>query len=101
MSLSEELEVLRNIPMFANVESAQLKLLAFTSERLTFEPGQDLANVIAEMKGRGLICVLPRVDLARAFDRVAVMRAGRIVEQGGFAELSRDGTYLSQLLQAA
>ncbi|MEE8622616.1 MAG: ABC transporter ATP-binding protein [Alphaproteobacteria bacterium] len=60
-----------------------------------------LANVIAEMKGRGLICVLPRVDLARAFDRVAVMRAGRIVEQGGFAELSRDGTYLSQLLQAA
>ena len=42
MSLSEELEVLRNIPMFANVESAQLKLLAFTSERLTFAPGQDL-----------------------------------------------------------
>lgn len=42
MSLSEELEVLRNIPMFANVESAQLKLLAFTSQRLTFEPGQNL-----------------------------------------------------------
>ncbi len=60
-----------------------------------------LENVIAEMKGRGLICVLPRVGLARAFDRVVVMRAGRIVEQGGFAELSRDGTYLSQLLQAA
>lgn len=42
MSLSEELEVLRNIPMFANVEPTQLKLLAFTSQRLSFEPGQNL-----------------------------------------------------------
>lgn len=42
MSLSEELEVLRNIPMFANVEPTQLKLLAFTSQRLTFCAGQDL-----------------------------------------------------------
>ncbi len=42
MSLSEELEVLRNIPMFSNVEPTQLKLLAFTSQRLTFGAGQDL-----------------------------------------------------------
>ncbi len=42
MSLSEELEVLRNIPMFANVEPVRLKLLAFTSQRLTFEPGQNV-----------------------------------------------------------
>ncbi|MCH9050373.1 MAG: cyclic nucleotide-binding domain-containing protein [Proteobacteria bacterium] len=42
MSLSEELEALRNIPMFANVEPTQLKLLAFTSQRLTFGAGQDL-----------------------------------------------------------
>ncbi len=42
MSLSEELEALRNIPMFANVEPKQLKLLAFTSQRLTFGAGQDL-----------------------------------------------------------
>ncbi len=42
MSLSEELEALRNIPMFANVEPTQLKLLAFTSQRLTFAAGQDL-----------------------------------------------------------
>ncbi len=42
MSLSEELEVLRNIPMFANVEPVRLKLLAFTSQRLAFEPGQNV-----------------------------------------------------------
>ncbi len=40
MSLSEEVELLRNIPMFAKVEPSKLKLLAFTSERLTFDPDQ-------------------------------------------------------------
>ncbi len=40
MTLSEEVELLRNIPMFAKVEPSKLKLLAFTSERLTFETDQ-------------------------------------------------------------
>ena len=42
MSLNEEVEILRNIPMFARIEPSKLKLLAFTSERLTFQSGQDL-----------------------------------------------------------
>ncbi len=42
MSIKEEVEVLRNIPLFAKLESAKLKLLAFTSERLTFDTGQPL-----------------------------------------------------------
>jgi CRP-like cAMP-binding protein len=42
MSIKEEVEILRNIPLFAKLEPAKLKLLAFTSERLTFEPGQAL-----------------------------------------------------------
>ena len=42
MSLNEEVELLRNIPMFARIEPSKLKLLAFTSERLTFQRGQDL-----------------------------------------------------------
>ena len=40
MSLTEEVELLRNIPLFAKVEPSKLKLLAFTSERMTFEPDQ-------------------------------------------------------------
>lgn len=44
MSLNEEVELLRNIPMFAKMEPSKLKLLAFTSERLTYEPGQVLFN---------------------------------------------------------
>lgn len=40
MSLNEEVELLRNIPMFAKLEPSKLKLLAFTSERLVFQEGQ-------------------------------------------------------------
>ena len=42
MCLKEEVELLRRIPMFARVEPAKLKLLAFASERLTFAPSQEL-----------------------------------------------------------
>lgn len=42
MSLNEEVELLRNIPMFANIEPSKLKLLAFTSERMTFGDGDVL-----------------------------------------------------------
>ena len=40
MSLNEEVELLRNIPMFAKLEPSKLKLLAFTSERITYEAEQ-------------------------------------------------------------
>lgn len=42
MSLQEEVELLRNIPLFAKLEPSKLKLLAFTSERLTFDGGHPL-----------------------------------------------------------
>lgn len=44
MSLNEEVELLRNVPLFANLEPSKLKLLAFTSERLTFRKDQDLCK---------------------------------------------------------
>ncbi len=42
MSLNEEVDLLRKIPLFAKIEPAKLKLLAFTSERLSFADGQEL-----------------------------------------------------------
>ena len=42
MSIDQEVEVLRQIPLFANIEPAKLKLMAFASERLTFKGGQSL-----------------------------------------------------------
>ncbi len=42
MSLSQDVEVLRTIPLFAKIEPTKLKLLAFTSERLEFVAGDEL-----------------------------------------------------------
>ena len=44
MSLQQEVELLRKIPMFANIDPAKLKLLAFTSERLSYADGDILLN---------------------------------------------------------
>ena len=42
MSLTQEVELLKKIPLFANIETAKLKLLAFTSERMSFRDGDIL-----------------------------------------------------------
>ena len=42
MSLNEEVEMLRKIQLFAKVEPAKLKLLAFTSERAVFKADEIL-----------------------------------------------------------
>ncbi len=44
MSLEDEVEVLRSIPLFANLAPAKLKLLGFTSERVVFSRGQELCR---------------------------------------------------------
>ncbi|MBV8120261.1 MAG: cyclic nucleotide-binding domain-containing protein [Alphaproteobacteria bacterium] len=40
MSLKEEFELLRRVPLFAEIEPSRLKLLAFLSERVGFDPGR-------------------------------------------------------------
>lgn len=42
MSLNEEVEILRRVPLFARIESSKLKLIAFTSERMIFEKDEIL-----------------------------------------------------------
>jgi CRP-like cAMP-binding protein len=44
VSLNEEVDLLRKIPIFSKIEPSKLKLLAFTSERLNFGPGQELCH---------------------------------------------------------
>ena len=39
MSIEKQVELLRRVPMFANVANANLKLLAFASQRLSFNEG--------------------------------------------------------------
>ena len=44
MSLREEFELLRRVPIFAEIEPSKLKLLAFMSERVGFDPGKPLVR---------------------------------------------------------
>lgn len=39
MLLKDEVEMLRQVPYFSRVEACKLKLLAFTSERINYQPG--------------------------------------------------------------
>jgi CRP-like cAMP-binding protein len=40
--LQQDVDLLRNVPLFRNLDAAKLKLLAFTSERLTYAEGDSL-----------------------------------------------------------
>ena len=62
MSLAEEVELLRRIPMFANVEISKLKLLAFTSERVSFHAG-DVLFQQNEMGSSAFIIVSGEADV--------------------------------------
>lgn len=42
MLLKDEVEMLRKVPLFSRVAPAKLKLLAFTSERVSYKEGQVL-----------------------------------------------------------
>lgn len=43
-NLENEVATLRRIPLFANIDPSKLKLLAFTSQRVSFDPEQDLVR---------------------------------------------------------
>ena len=44
MSLNKEAELLKDLPLFSKVDLAKLKLLAFTSERLTYDDNEIVFN---------------------------------------------------------
>lgn len=82
MSLDQEVEILRQIPLFANIDTAKLKLMCFASQRLTFKSGEalcrqgepgDAAYVIVEGEAEVTI------DTAGGPVKVAVLRRNDIV----------------------
>ena len=44
MRLNDEVELLRRVPLFTNIPPSKLKLLAFTSDRISYEAGEVLFN---------------------------------------------------------
>jgi ABC-type multidrug transport system fused ATPase/permease subunit len=57
-----------------------------------------VANVLEHRKGRSVIWVLQRNDLAERFGHTLVMDRGRLAEQGRFADLKGRGGALDKLL---
>ena len=45
MDMMQETDLLRKVPMFAKLDASKLKLLAFTSEMLVFDDGDELFHI--------------------------------------------------------
>ncbi len=59
-----------------------------------------MERILKEFEGRCVIWVLHRASHAERFGRVLVMQGGRVVEQGGYAQLNKDGSVLRDLVAA-
>jgi CRP/FNR family transcriptional regulator, cyclic AMP receptor protein len=114
MSLHQDVEVLRTIPLFAKIDPSKLKLLAFTSERLEFMDGDRLfrqgdvgdsayiilqggADVLVETPGGAVkVATLKRNDI---IGEIAILcdvpRTATVVAAGDLATLkvSKDGFF--------
>lgn len=96
MTLDTEVSSLRQVPLFRGVAASRLKLLAFTSERVHFEPGQpffargddaDAAYLILE--GSAIVSI----DGPQGPFRLAVLGANALVgEMGILADQPRSAT---------
>ena len=80
--LSQEAEVLAKVAFFAGMDRSRLKLLAFTSERLHFDPGQDLfrqgdAGDKAYVVIDGSVDII--VDTANGPKTIATRSAGELI----------------------
>ena len=57
-------------------------------------------NLLDARRDGGLFWVLERASLAEKFDQILVVKQGRLVEQGGFEALNRDGSHFKELLNS-
>jgi CRP-like cAMP-binding protein len=76
--LKEDVEVLREVPIFASVDPTKLKLLAFASQRLKFDSGQTLCKE-GEQGDKAFVIVQGTADVfVRAGDSdIKVATVGR------------------------
>jgi len=77
-----------------------LILTEATASLDTSSQARILDGLLSDFEGRSVIWGVHRPAMAERFDHVLVMKGGRIVESGSFAELSKEGSVLSQLIEA-
>jgi len=118
MSIAEEVELLRQVPLFQKIDTSKLKLLAFTSERMEFEtdqvlveqgePGDDgyviidgVADVIvASPTGPVVVAHLQKNDF---FGEIAIfgqsLRSATVIARSPLVTLKISKEFLFQLLK--
>jgi CRP-like cAMP-binding protein len=99
MTLEAEVQTLRQVPMFKDIDPARLKLLAFTSERVQFADGQrffsqgdasDSAYVILEGRADVLLTT-PTGEI-----KVAELESNALVgEMGILSDTPRSATIMA------
>jgi putative ABC transport system ATP-binding protein len=76
-------------------------VVVFNEPTSGLDPATDtrvLRAVLGWAKGRTVVWALGRADHAREFDRVFVFDDGKLIEQGPFEQLAREGALLPRLL---
>lgn len=96
MLLNDEVGMLRKVPLFSRVAPAKLKLLAFTSDRVTYSKGQALFNQGDEADAAFVVLTGSAevlVDSASGQIRVAEIEPNEIVgEVAILCDVSRTAT---------
>ncbi len=59
-----------------------------------------LTAMRSEMDGRGLIWAVHRASMAQDFQNIVVMKSGRVIEQGNWDQLNKDGNELYELVKS-
>jgi CRP-like cAMP-binding protein len=63
MSLEQEVELIRQFPIFAKIQPAMQKLLCFSAERLTYAPGQVMFKA-GDMGDAAYIVIEGKVEIS-------------------------------------
>ncbi|HEY8565016.1 MAG TPA: Crp/Fnr family transcriptional regulator [Beijerinckiaceae bacterium] len=99
MTLDNEVQSLRQVPMFREIDLARLKLLAFTSERVQFAPGQrffsqgdasDAAYVLLEGRAEVVLEASGSLTKVADLDRNAILG-----EMGILSDRPRSATVIA------
>ena len=100
MQLNDEVKMLKQVPLFAGVSPAKLKLLAFTSERVVFRAGEALffqgeAGDAAYVILSGTAAIL--VDSPKGRIKVAEVQENSIIgEIAILCDVARTATVMAQ-----
>jgi CRP/FNR family cyclic AMP-dependent transcriptional regulator len=86
LDLVEETELLRKIPMFAKLTASKLKLLAFTSETITFEDDEVIFNT-GDLADCAYVIMEGLVDILTETDSGPIL-AGTLEQNQLFGELA-------------